>query len=80
MKDYLDYCAAGAQANSSCASCSTADPSVYTGLSKLPKNPVSAMAYVPFQIDTCMYEADKALSRGTLFPDLDKPFLGGKCI
>lgn len=52
----------------------------YNGISKLPKNAVVAMAYVPFQICKDQYEAEKALCRGTLFPSLDKPFLGGKCI
>lgn len=37
------------------------------------------MAYVPFQSYGVMYEPDKALCRGTVFPDLDKPFLGCKC-
>lgn len=47
---------------------------------KLPENPVVAMAYVPFQINTDMLEPDKALCVGTLFSVLNKPFLGGKCI
>lgn len=34
-----------------------------------------AMAYVPVQKWGKTYEPDVALSRGTLFPDLDKPFL-----
>ena len=35
-----------------------------------------AMAYVPWQQPGTLYDADKGLSRGTLFPELDKPFLG----
>ena len=35
-----------------------------------------AMAYVPWQYWENVYEADKALQQGTLFPELDKPFLG----
>ncbi len=37
------------------------------------------MAYVPVQSFGVMYEPDKALCRGTVFPDLDKPFIGCKC-
>ena len=35
-----------------------------------------AMAYVPKQSWEDVYSADVGLSRGTLFPELDKPFLG----
>lgn len=34
-----------------------------------------AMAYVPWQFYTNTYEPDKALDVGTIFPELDKPFL-----
>lgn len=34
------------------------------------------MAYVPMQTFTERYAEDKALKAGTLFPALDKPFLG----
>lgn len=41
---------------------------------------VLAMAYVPWQQFTTVYEPDKALEIGTIFPELDKPFLaGGRC-
>ncbi len=36
------------------------------------------MAYVPMQPLTSTYEQDEALKSGTLFPNLDKPFLGRK--
>lgn len=42
----------------------------------LPENPVVAMAYVPFQTDMTTYDEMKALKAGTLFPVLDKPFVG----
>lgn len=45
--------------------------------SRFPKNTPLAMAYVPFQQWGDTYDDDKALSRGTLFPDLDLPFSGG---
>ncbi len=38
-----------------------------------------AMAYVPFQELNDLYDDCKAFERGTLFPCLDKPFLGGCC-
>lgn len=40
-----------------------------------------AMAYVPWQNWKDIYEPCKALESGTLFPELDKPFLGkgGTC-
>lgn len=35
-----------------------------------------AMAYIPFQDFTDLYEPDEALSAGTLFRELEKPFYG----
>ncbi|MFI3172818.1 MAG: spore coat associated protein CotJA [Eubacteriales bacterium] len=35
-----------------------------------------AMAYVPWQKWENTFDTDKILSKGTLFPDLYKPFLG----
>lgn len=37
------------------------------------------MCYVPWQVWGNIYDPAKALSRGTMFADLDKPFLGGNC-
>ncbi len=37
-----------------------------------------AMVYAPMQTFVKIYEPTKALSRGTLFAELDKPFTG-KC-
>lgn len=34
------------------------------------------MTYVPWQNWNQIYEFDKALHQGTLFPELDKPFIG----
>ena len=45
-------------------------------ISPLPDNPVIAMAYVPFQSWEKPYDMDAGLSRGTIFPSLDKPFIG----
>ena len=41
------------------------------------KTPV-AMAYVPFQQFGTLYEPEKGFEAGTMFPDLDKPFWGGR--
>ncbi len=35
-----------------------------------------AMAYVPFQKWQKPYDSEAALERGTIFPCLDKPFIG----
>lgn len=35
-----------------------------------------AMAYVPWQYFHEVYEPDQALRCGTIFPELNKPFLG----
>jgi len=42
----------------------------------LPDCPVVAMAYIPFQTDTTVYDECKALKVGTLFPVLNLPFTG----
>lgn len=39
---------------------------------------VVAMAYVPMQQWGDLYDAERALCRGTLFRDLDKPLTGGR--
>ncbi|MBQ7548055.1 MAG: spore coat associated protein CotJA [Clostridia bacterium] len=46
------------------------------GLPALPADFAVAMAYVPMQTDTTVYDTDKALREGTLFPTLNKPFAG----
>ena len=39
-----------------------------------PSGPALAMAYVPKQRWNTIYEAEKAICRGTAFPELDLPF------
>lgn len=52
----------------------------YKPTSPLPKNPVPAMAYIPFQQFSQPYSSNEGFKKGTLFPCLDKPFLGeGGC-
>ena len=45
--------------------------------SPLPDYPVVAMAYVPYQNLNTVYAPEKGFDMGTIFPELDKPFLGG---
>lgn len=48
--------------------CKMEEPGRMTGF-------VPAMAYVPWQNMGTLYELDEALEVGTLFPELNKPFL-----
>ncbi len=43
------------------------------------KTPIG-MAYVPFQQWEKPYDREAALSRGTIFPALDKPFIGEEAV
>lgn len=43
---------------------------------RFPKSTPIGMMYVPFQKWEEPYEPEVAISRGTMFPDLDLPFLG----
>ncbi len=52
-------------------SCSCPQP-----VGKFPAETPVAMAYVPFQQWEKPYDKDAGLSRGTIFPSLDKPFIG----
>lgn len=45
------------------------------------RQPVSlAMAYVPLQCWQKLYEPATAFKRGTLFEELDKPFIGEEAV
>lgn len=39
-----------------------------------------AMAFVPYQAWETPYELDVAMQRGTIFPSLDKPFIGEEAV
>lgn len=39
-----------------------------------------AMAFVPVQTWQNIYESNVALARGTIFADLDKPFIGEEAV
>lgn len=45
--------------------------------SRFPASTPLAMAYVPFQQMSEVYDEDNALKKGTLFPELDLPFSKG---
>lgn len=47
---------------------------------KFPAETPIAMAYVPFQSWEKPYDSDAGLSRGTIFPSLDKPFIGEEAV
>lgn len=47
---------------------------------KFPAELPFAMAYVPFQPWQKPYDTSAALERGTLFPCLDKPFIGEEAV
>jgi hypothetical protein len=48
--------------------------------SRFPKETPVAMAYVPYQFWEKPYDEDLGLSRGTIFPSLDKPFIGEEAV
>lgn len=41
----------------------------------MPQNLSLAMSYVPYQQFSKVYSNEEALINGTLFPELDKPFM-----
>lgn len=58
-----------------CTPCGTVSNSCQKPTYELDSLPL-AMAYVPWQNFHTVYEVDKALGYGTIFPELYKPFLG----
>ena len=42
----------------------------------LPAEVALTMAYVPLQLELIVYDGDKGLDCGTIFPALNKPFEG----
>lgn len=51
-----------------------------SSMSAFPAETPIGMAYVPYQKWKNVYEANVALERGTIFEDLDKPFLGERAV
>lgn len=72
MNNYKNSCAQyrGAETDNPC------DCNNRCAISVFPKEISVAMAYVPFQQWCDIYECDKALCQGTVFPVLDLPFMG----
>lgn len=57
------------------------DDSTQKNCSIFTNQPISlAMAYVPYQQWGRTYDPAVGFTRGTIFPDLDKPFLGEEAI
>ena len=46
-------------------------------MTRFPSETPIGMAYVPFQVIDEVYEPETALKNGTLFPELNYPFMGG---
>lgn len=44
-----------------------------------PENTPIGMAYVPYQQWEEIYNAENGFCKGTVFPSLDYPFMGGDC-
>lgn len=49
-------------------------------MGRFPKETPLAMAYVPYQSWEEPYSSSVALQRGTIFPSLDKPFIGEEAV
>ena len=49
-------------------------------LMPFPQHTPIAMAYVPYQQWEKLYDDAVAISRGTIFPSLDKPFIGEEAV
>lgn len=47
------------------------------GISAFPQQTPLAMAYVPFQQWGKVYDENEGFNKGTIFPDLDFPFMRG---
>ncbi len=66
------------QPRQSCEMCSRhPDLQAKHHANSMPENCTAAMAYVPMQTDTAIYDEAQALCQGTLFPALNKPFKRG---
>lgn len=60
---------------------SSMSPVTGGGFDEIPQDLLSlAMAYVPRQKWQNIYDAKVALVRGTIFADLDKPFIGEEAV
>ncbi len=56
-------------------------PSQFSSQQFCPEKFPVAMAYVPWQkLDKIYEDLDDAFHEGTLFPELNKPFYGRRCV
>lgn len=64
-----------------CDRCGSSDRDRYQENLKYPhvEEMSLAMAYVPWQEWRCIYDGNKGLEAGTIFQELDMPFLGSTC-
>ena len=63
------------------ATTSTTPASGEDGFREIPQQLLAlAMGFVPSQIWQNIYEPNVALARGTIFADLDKPFIGEEAV
>ena len=78
-------CGCGSSQNSERSGCNCGRESAASynvcqpGSSLSEQNAKVGIGYVPWQQWECTYPLDRALSSGTIFPSLDKPFLIGRC-
>ena len=78
-------CGCGSSQNSGRSGCNCGRESAASynvcqpGSSLSEQNAKIGIGYVPWQQWECTYPLDRALSSGTIFPSLDKPFLIGRC-
>ena len=73
MKDFQDF-----------ELCCAVKPEINHKANKMPRYTMPdtfplAMSYVPYQKFNNYYSEEEALMNGTLFPELDKPFMKGRC-
>ena len=68
-----------AASNRSQPTAAAARPAYSSAIPRVVDAPSLAMVYSPCQKWQQIYDPVKALSRGTQFAELDKPFAGGRC-
>ena len=67
MNEFLDFYEKSLKAENADNCCPMKTASEYLGVSPFPEN-------------TTMYDVETGYKNGTVFSDLNKPFLGGRCI
>lgn len=62
-----------------CKKCSSSECSYMKDALRATKERPVGMTYTPYQEFICLYEWDRAFCQGTIFADLDQPFLMTNC-